>query len=154
MFIEGSHIDPKLYIQKVENEEKETFKLVVNASDIYLTEEEKEMITDQEQIVIEKFQTVDQSNAIVIPFMILVDEEDHKILWKTSTIYQNDTKSEFAERFKYYRKMQDYLESESKDLFYQVKLNIKDSQQTLDEIWDIIQNHLEKANVDLSINKS
>lgn len=146
LFVDGAHIDPSLYVEKLNQEDGSfRFKIKTDAELIYVTEQEKSMMTDQEQTLINTVNKIDQSKAIVIPIMILVDEESHKSFCKSSSSYRHDTKEEFNQKFMYYRRIQDYLEQQSKDIFYQVKVDASNPQKTVEEVCDIINRHLTES---------
>ena len=104
MFIEGSHIDPHLYVKKVERSEEakvDKFEIITDITSIYATKDEQAMMTEQERILIDQFNEIDQTNAIIIPIMILVSEKNHERMLKSSEDYYYNTKEEFAAKLRY-----------------------------------------------------
>lgn len=144
LIIEGYELDPMLYLeQKEENPRK--FRITMRDSD-----------DPEEQKVKKQLDDMDQSNAVIVPFLLTISKKEHAYIvenWLMSPLPPNfqsevDQLGKFQQQLKHllksFQQAQRYL-LEYNDIFTVIPLNIQHIDETLNTMHNVILGRIEAS---------
>lgn len=148
VIIEGYHVCPDLYIKKTKLENK-PFQLQILSQAINKSKE------SPEAKITADIGKANQNGLILIPILLSIDEKDHYVCIENRyvqlhnisqcLITESDAENNIKIQLKNYQRLQKLLESKMDSSIYQIKVNINEFEEALNNIHHIVLDKIEEG---------